>query len=96
MSSYNMEKNFHKFSMTPNSSVCTPVQDNLDVALAEEETTDISDTSMVSATFAYREKLGSLLYYMIIMRPDLTYVVHMLARFNNPRQQEQPLLLPEH
>ena len=59
------------------------MQDNLDAALAEEDTTDISDRSMVSATFAYREKLGALLYCMIIMRPDLMYVVHMLARFNN-------------
>ena len=69
--------------MTPNPRVCTPVQDNLDVALAEEETIDISDTLLVFATFAYREKLRSLLHYMIIMRSDLMYVVHMLARFNN-------------
>ena len=63
--------------MTANTSVNTPIQHNLD----EEERNP--STSTISADFAYREKLGSLLYYMIIMRPDLMYVVHMLSRFNN-------------
>ena len=35
----------------------------------------------VTSNLQYREKLGSLLYYMIVMRPDLVYAVHMLARF---------------
>ena len=77
-----MEKVFQKFQMAPNPSVSSPIQDNLDLVLAEEET-GTSESSVVSEIFAYREKLGSLLYYMIIMRPDLMYVVHMLARFNN-------------
>ena len=48
-----VEKLFEKFRMVLIPNIATPVQGNLDPALT------------VFSSFAYREKLGSLLYYMI-------------------------------
>ena len=65
-----MEQVFKHFNMTPNPSIQTPLNDNLDVLIAEEES-ERTTIITVTTNFQYREILGSLLYDMIVMRPDL-------------------------
>ena len=74
-----MEQVFKHFNMTPNPSIQTPLNDNLDVLIDEEES-GRATIKTVTTDFQYREKLESLLYYMIVMRPDLMYTVHMLSK----------------
>ena len=79
MESY-MEQVFERFNMIPNSSIQTPLNDDLDVVQAEVET-GRSSIRTVTQNFRYRENLDR--YYMIIKRPDLMFAVNMLSRFSH-------------
>ena len=74
-----VEKLFKRFKMSEKQSVSTPLPENFDAALEAAEDCD----EQYFTDFQYREKLGSVLYYMICMRPDLAYAVGILARYSN-------------
>jgi hypothetical protein len=79
MESY-VEKMCKRFDVVPKMSVTTPMQENIHLEVEEEPAPGSSDAEYV-ANFQYREKIGSVLYYMICMRPDIAYSVSTLARF---------------
>ena len=63
--------------------VDTPAVKGLQLSVADCPTTDSEKAAM--AKYPYREILGKLLYLSVMTRPDISFVVNMLARFaNNP------------
>ena len=62
-----MEKLLKRFKMVPNPSVTTPLQENFHTTIHEGPLAD--DTFLND--FEYRNKVGSILYYIICKRPDL-------------------------
>ena len=74
-----VEKLFKRFKLSEKQSVTTPLPENFEASLEAAGDCD----EQYFADFQYREKLGSVLYYMICMRPDLAYAVGMLAHYSN-------------
>jgi hypothetical protein len=87
MESY-IERKFKLFGLTAKENVLTPMQENLHISTEEEIENKNFDNNIDSAyitDFKYREKVGSLLYLMICMRPDIAFAVSTVAKFSaNP------------
>ena len=76
MSEY-VEKLFKRFGLVAKQSVKSPMSDNIQSQL---ESVPLADSKFVE-DFQYREKIGSLIYLMICMRPDIAFAVGFLARY---------------
>ena len=76
MSKY-MEKLLKRFKMEPKPSVTTPLQENFHSTIHEVPLAD--DTYL--RDFEYRNKVGSILYYMICVSPAIAYAVGLVARY---------------
>ena len=78
MSKY-MEKLLKRFKMEPRPRVITPLQENFLSTIHEGPLADDDDVFLKD--FEYRNKVGSILFYMICKRPDLADAVALVARF---------------
>jgi hypothetical protein len=78
-----MEKVFKKFKMVAKASVKTPLPENFQASLEAAEQGGFTLDEQYTLDFMYRHKVGSILYYMICMRPDIAYSVGLLARYSN-------------
>lgn len=76
-----MEKVFKRFRLTAKQSAVIPLPENFQESLEAAEEKD-SDEQYYE-DFQYREKLGTVLYYMICMRPNIAYAVTLLARYSS-------------
>ena len=74
-----MEKVFKRFKLVAKQSVKTPLPENFQAALEDAEAAD----DRFVEDFQYTEKVGSILYYMICMGPDIAFAVGLLARYSN-------------
>ncbi|CAM9168044.1 unnamed protein product [Ectocarpus fasciculatus] len=72
-------KAFDRFEMVPKQSVKTPIPENFQAVLEGVE----DGEEKLAIVFQYREKIGCLLYYLICMRPEITYAVGLFARCTN-------------
>jgi len=73
-----VEKVFKKFKLAVKQSVLTPLQEGIEAALPDAPLADDQFTN----DFEYREKVGSILYYMLCMRPDISFSIGLLARYS--------------
>ena len=76
MSKY-MEKLLKRFKMEPKPSVDSPLQENYQSTIFEGP---IADETFLK-DFEYRSKVGSILYYMICVAPQLAFAVGLVARY---------------
>ena len=76
MSKY-MEKLLKHFKMEPKPSVTTPLQENFQTTIHEGPLAD----EVYLRDFEYRNKVGSILYYMICVAPAIAYAVGLVARY---------------
>ena len=72
-----VEKIFKRFGLVAKQSVRSPMSDSIQSQL---EDVPLADPKFVE-DFQYREKIGSLIYLMICMRPDIAFAVGFLARY---------------
>ena len=71
------------FSMLDCNSVSTPIDPGLSLLSADAPQT--SEETQEMSTIPYINAVGSLMYLSTCTRPDISYTVHKLARFNtNP------------
>jgi hypothetical protein len=75
-----VDKMCQRFQVSPKASVLTPMQENLHLELEEEPAVGSKDAEYIK-NFQYREKVGSILYYMICMRPDIAYAVSIVSKY---------------
>jgi hypothetical protein len=66
--------------MVAKQSVQTPLQENFQASLEAAELEGYEADTRYIEDFEYREKVGCILFYMICMRPDISYAVGLLAR----------------
>ena len=71
-----MEKMLKRFKMEPKPSVNTPLPENFHAIIHDSPNAD----AIFLRDFEYRQKVGSILYYMICVRPDLAFPVQLVAR----------------
>lgn len=74
-----VEKVFKRFKLVARQSVLTLLQEGIEAALSDAPLADDRFTE----DFEYREKVGSALYYMLCMRPDIPFAIGLLARYSN-------------
>ena len=74
-----IEKIFKRFGLVPKQSVKSPMADNIQSQL---EGISLADSQFVE-DFQYREKIGSLIYLMTCIRPDIAFAVSFLARYSD-------------
>ena len=72
-----IEKIFKRFGLVAKQSVKSPMSDSIQSQL---EDVSLADSQYIE-DFQYREKIGSLIYLMICVRPDIAFAVGFLARF---------------
>ena len=73
-----VEKVFKRFKLVAKQSVLTPLQEGIEAALPDAPLADAQFTE----DFEYREEVGSILYYMLGMRPYISFAIGLLTRFS--------------
>ena len=68
--------------VSENTSVNTPMLENLNLLATEEKTLNAKQSQWVF-TFPYRKLIGTILYVNVCTRPAVSYAISMLAQFNN-------------
>ena len=63
-----------RFDMTDCKSVCTPIDSNV----SSTQTNEVCDKNL-----PYQRLIGSLMYLVVLTRPDLAFTVSYLSQFNN-------------
>jgi len=72
---------FNQFGFTEDTSVDTPMQENL--RLSPEEESDLTDKQIKFVTeFEYQRLIGCLLYLNVCTMPQISYAVSTLSQFN--------------
>lgn len=71
-----IEKILHKFGM----SECKPISTPMEVG---QKLQDSPDEELCSMTVPYQQAVGSLLYLSQVSRPDISFAVNSVSRFNN-------------
>ena len=73
-----VEKMLIRFKMKPRPSVNTPLPESFQNTILESPPAD----EVFLRDFEYKSKVGSLLYFMICMRPDIAFHVGLVARYS--------------
>ena len=70
---------FKRFKLKPRHSVNIPLPEGFQNTILESPLAD----EVFLKDFEYKAKVGSLLYFMICMRPDIAFYIGLVARYSN-------------
>ena len=76
-----IEELIKEFKITPDTSIRTPMQENLKL-LATEEETSTPRQLQYAANFPYRKLIGAIIYLNVCTCPSISYAISILAQFN--------------
>jgi hypothetical protein len=77
-----IEQLLKQFTIMPDPLVTTPMQENLHLPLEEESNATRAQMAFVEK-FPYRELIGVILYLNVCTRPDVSFAISYLAKFNS-------------